>query len=67
MLTAGDAALLLSTGSHLGGPPAFTGTLYFNMTGVRDFYEAVRDRVSIVWPLESSARYRYLSWPFTLI
>ena len=24
-------------------------------------------RKSIVWPVESSARYRYLSWPFTLI
>ena len=24
-------------------------------------------RKSIVWPVESSARYRYLSWPFTFI
>jgi len=28
MLDAGKTCLMLSTGSHLGAPPAFTGTLY---------------------------------------
>ena len=53
MLHAGATSLLLSTGSHLGDKPQFTGTLYFNMTGVREFFESIKDRVEIVWPLET--------------
>ena len=53
MLQAGATNLLLSTGSHLGDEPQFTGTLYFNLTGVREFFESVKDRVEIVWPLET--------------
>jgi uncharacterized glyoxalase superfamily protein PhnB len=44
---------LLSTGSHLGGKPQFTGTLYFNMKGVEEFFESIRQKVEIVWPLET--------------
>jgi uncharacterized glyoxalase superfamily protein PhnB len=53
MLTAGATNLLLSTGSHLGDKPQFTGTLYFNMVGVREFFEQIRNKVEIVWPLET--------------
>jgi catechol 2,3-dioxygenase-like lactoylglutathione lyase family enzyme len=53
MLQAGAANVLLSTGSHLGGKPQFTGTLYFNMTGVGDFFEGIRSKAEIVWPLET--------------
>jgi uncharacterized glyoxalase superfamily protein PhnB len=53
MLTAGVTSLLLSTGSHLGDKPQFTGTLYFNMKGVDDFFELIRKKVEIVWPLET--------------
>ena len=53
MLAAGATNLLLSTGSHLGNEPQFTGTLYFNLVGVRDFFEKVRHRVQVVWPLET--------------
>jgi len=52
MLEAGETAVLLSTGAHLGEKPAFTGTLYFEMTGVEEFYGRV-DGVEMVWPLES--------------
>lgn len=52
MLVAGTTDVLLSTGAHLGDMPRFTGTLYFNMTGVREFFEQVRAQVEIVWPLE---------------
>lgn len=52
MLAAAATNVLLSTGNHLGDTPCFTGTLYFNMTGVREFFEQVRERVEIVWPLE---------------
>jgi uncharacterized glyoxalase superfamily protein PhnB len=50
MLQAGAVEVLLSTGSHLGDRPGFSGTLYFDMDGVRDFYERIKDRVDVVWP-----------------
>jgi catechol 2,3-dioxygenase-like lactoylglutathione lyase family enzyme len=53
MLQAGATDLLLSTGPHLGGEPQFTGTLYFHMSGVREFFERVQGRAEVVWPLEA--------------
>ena len=53
MLQAGAAELLLSTGSHLGDRPQFTGTLYFHMSGVQEFFEKVKGRAEVVWPLEA--------------
>jgi len=53
MLQAGAADLLLSTGPHLGDRPQFTGTLYFHMSGVQEFFERVKDQVEVVWPLEA--------------
>ena len=53
MLEAGETRLMLTTGSHLGEKPAFTGTLYFEMSGVTEFHESVRGRVEMVWPLEA--------------
>jgi catechol 2,3-dioxygenase-like lactoylglutathione lyase family enzyme len=52
MLHTGEVDLLLSTGPHLGGEPKFTGTLYFHMDGEEAFYERVKDRVDVIWPLE---------------
>ena len=53
MLQAGAADLLLSTGTHLGDKPQFTGTLYFHMGGVQELFERVKNQVEIVWPLET--------------
>ncbi|HEV3022564.1 MAG TPA: glyoxalase superfamily protein [Pirellulales bacterium] len=53
MLEAGATKLLLSTGSHLGDEPRFTGTLYFHMIGVQEFFDQIKDQVEIVWPLEA--------------
>jgi hypothetical protein len=53
MIEAGAIVLLLSTGSHLGGEPAFTGTLYFEMDGVRELFAQIREDASIVWPLKA--------------
>ncbi|HEV3262114.1 MAG TPA: glyoxalase superfamily protein [Gemmataceae bacterium] len=53
MLQAGAVDLLLSTGTHLGEKPQFTGTLYFQMAGVQAFFERIRHEVEIVWPLET--------------
>ncbi len=52
-LHSADVELLLSTGSHLGAAPAFTGTLYFRVEGVDELFAKVRDRAEIVWPLET--------------
>jgi uncharacterized glyoxalase superfamily protein PhnB len=51
MVQAGAVDLMLSTGAHLGGPPALTGTLYFNVDGVDELFARVKDRVEVVWPL----------------
>ena len=53
MLQAGETSLLLSTGTHLGGTPQFTGTLYFHMTGVRELFGRVNGKAEVVWPLEA--------------
>jgi hypothetical protein len=45
MLQAGAVDLLLSTGSHLGARLQFSGTLYFYMDGVQEFYDRLKDRV----------------------
>ena len=53
MLESGSTHLMLSTGSHLGGKPAFTGTLYFEMSDVRALWERVKDAADVVWPLSA--------------
>lgn len=53
MLGAGATSLLLSTGPHLGNKPHFTGTLYFNMDGADEFFDRIKGKVEIVWPLET--------------
>jgi uncharacterized glyoxalase superfamily protein PhnB len=52
MLAVGAVSVLLSTGSHLGEKPQFSGTLYFAMSDVRNFFEKVRHEAEVVWPLE---------------
>ena len=53
MLTCGRVSLMPSTARHLGGKPAFTGTLYFETKNVRTLYEmARRKRFKFAWPLE---------------
>jgi catechol 2,3-dioxygenase-like lactoylglutathione lyase family enzyme len=53
MMQAGPTELLLSTGSQLGDKPQFTGTLYFQMSGVQELFERIKNQVEIVWPLET--------------
>jgi uncharacterized glyoxalase superfamily protein PhnB len=53
LLQAGATSLMLSTGSQLGDKPAFSGTLYFEMDGVRELFARIKDDVEIVWPLET--------------
>jgi catechol 2,3-dioxygenase-like lactoylglutathione lyase family enzyme len=52
LLQAGPIELMLSTGAHLGGPPALTGTLFFHVDGVEELFARIRNQVEVVWPLE---------------
>ncbi|SFI38755.1 VOC family protein [Planctomicrobium piriforme] len=53
LLNHGTVDLLLSTGPHLGSTPQFTGTFYLSMFDVDEFYEQIRDRADVVWPLQT--------------
>lgn len=52
MLQSGGITLMISTGSHLGKKPGFSGTFYFTMTGVKALHERIKDHVEFSWPLE---------------
>jgi uncharacterized glyoxalase superfamily protein PhnB len=54
MLESGHVAVLLSTGSHLGGPPRLTGTIYFDTDGVDELWESLRSDAEIVWPISDT-------------
>jgi uncharacterized glyoxalase superfamily protein PhnB len=51
-LDLGGVSLLFSTGDHLGPRPQLSGTLYIDMEGVETFFDGIKERVEIVWPLE---------------
>ena len=54
LLEWGDASVMLSTGQYLGvGKPAFTGTLYFEMTDVALLWERLQSQTTVVWPLST--------------
>jgi uncharacterized glyoxalase superfamily protein PhnB len=53
MLRRDSVTLMLSTGTHLGTTPGFTGTLYFDTEDVRQLYKRIREKVDLVWPLEA--------------
>jgi catechol 2,3-dioxygenase-like lactoylglutathione lyase family enzyme len=52
MLQRGTTNIMLSTGSHLGEKPQFAGTLYFLINGVEAFFDRIKNKVEVVWPLE---------------
>jgi len=48
----GEMALMLSTAEHMGSAsPVFTGVLYFDMTGVREFWSVIEGKAPVVWEL----------------
>ena len=53
LLESGKTSLIVSSGSHLGEQPGFSGTLYFEMSGVDQFYQRIKDAVEIAWPLDN--------------
>jgi uncharacterized glyoxalase superfamily protein PhnB len=51
MLEAGPVAVLLSTSPHLGTPPRFTGTIYFDVEDVEGLWDTVGPTADVVWPI----------------
>ena len=51
MLQAGQVAVLLSTSTHLGASPQFTGTIYFDVDDVDGLWDAIRLTADVVWPI----------------
>lgn len=44
--------IIFSTGDNLGSSPVMTGTIYFFVSDVDEYFETVRDNVDIRWPLQ---------------
>src|SRR6185295_18233403 len=51
MLAAGPVSVLLSTSPHLGAPPHFTGTIYFDVEDVEGLWDTVSPAADVVWPI----------------
>jgi len=45
--------IVFSTGDNLGGAPSFTGTVYFFIPNVDEFYKTIKDKVDMQWPLQN--------------
>ncbi len=45
--------IIYSTGDNLGGEPGFTDTIYFFLSNVDEFYETIKDKVDLQWPLQN--------------
>jgi uncharacterized glyoxalase superfamily protein PhnB len=49
---AGSVSFMITDGDFLGDEPAFSGTIYFYMTGVEEYYDKVKDKAAILWDLQ---------------
>lgn len=46
-------AIIFSSGGNLGAEPAMTGTIYFFVHQVDDYFEEIKDKVDVQWPLQN--------------
>lgn len=46
------SSLIFSTGSQLGTTPRLSGTVYFFIPQVEQYYNSVKDEVEVLWPLQ---------------
>lgn len=44
--------IVFSTGNHLGSSPNMSGTIYFFVPRIDEYYYAVKDHVDVQWPLQ---------------
>lgn len=51
-LKAGNISFMITDGDYLGDEPAFSGTIYFYMNGVEEYYNKVKDRSVLLWDLQ---------------
>ncbi len=45
--------IIFSTGDNLGSSPAMSGTIYFFISQVDEYFAAVKDQVEVEWPLQN--------------
>ncbi len=46
-------SIIFSSGDNLGATPAMSGTVYFFVEDVDDYYQKIKDRVDLQWPLQN--------------
>ena len=44
--------IIFATGENLGGSPSMSGTVYFFVPRVDEYFEAIKDNVDLQWPLQ---------------
>ena len=47
-----DGTLIFSPADNLGKKPSMSGTIYFFIDDVENYFETVRDRADVQWPLQ---------------
>jgi predicted enzyme related to lactoylglutathione lyase len=49
----GDSSIIFTAKTLWPGPPHCTGTIYFFLSDVDAYYDRVKDKADILWPLEN--------------
>jgi predicted enzyme related to lactoylglutathione lyase len=44
--------IIFSSGDNLGSSPSMTGTIYFFVPHVDEYFETIKDNVDVQWPLQ---------------
>lgn len=47
-----QGTIIFSTGDNLGAVPSMSGTIYFFVQRVDDYFEVVKCNVEVLWPLQ---------------
>lgn len=47
-----DGTIIFSDGEHLGNAPVCSGTIYFFLSDVDTYYESIKNKVTVLWPLQ---------------
>ena len=48
-----DGVIIFSEGDNLGSEPRCSGTIYFFLEDVEGYYNLIKERVIVLWPLQN--------------
>ena len=51
-VTKSGGSIIFSSGENLGAAPVMSGTIYFFINDVDDYYQQIKNRVDVQWPLQ---------------